>query len=581
MDNTKIYQQWELTLAQRGVDSSFLEDPLYNFEQKFALYRSARLGHNLHGIANPDMPATEMEDIIDEQLEYLKYTRAELGIDTSKYTFEQIYELNEALTKGLDVTHYKSHEFSAEHMHIAKTFQEEGLPGIEQIHPDKSIPDLIQFRAQTRQILQKTNTISDVAHKSYELYNAKEKYLEQSDKAYALEYPAYGEPHYLAVNNKDEILQFMKKSVSELSEEAVDSYQNDTLEEFASKYARDELGDLPTNTITAVAHKSYELYNTPEKYLEQSDKAYALEYPAYGEPHYLAVNNKDEILQFMKKSVSELSEEAENSYQNDTLEEFASKYARDDLGDLPLVYDRDRLQLRVDYIVLNQGIQQQNSEAVNTQDCQPANSNYEIYDSAKECIEHSNKDFVIHHYLEDGPTFKDVFVAVDSKEEIQQYFHDEFPSIFKTGESPEAYVTIKYYKSAADNLYISGSFEDYAIAVSNYHLCTPVTVYEMHELQTELENAPVSSPDNAGINKMLNNTDEVLTFFEKISPEVVKQLKTDGYLSVPGVNGGTTYLSDNNPEYLAKILNQATGNLIDLPKKPDELVQESTHELKR
>lgn len=158
MDNSKIYDQWGLTLAQKGIDSSFLEDDLYSFDQKFALYRSARLGHRLYGIDNPDIPASEMEDIIDEQLDLIKKTRAELGIDPSKYNFDQMYELNEALVKDLDVTPYKSHEFSAEHMHIAKTFQLEGLPGIEQISHDKTVQELLDIRAQNRQILHDTKT---------------------------------------------------------------------------------------------------------------------------------------------------------------------------------------------------------------------------------------------------------------------------------------------------------------------------------------------------------------------------------------------------------------------------------------
>ncbi len=137
----------------------------------------------------------------------------------------------------------------------------------------------------------------------------------------------------------------------------------------------------------------------------------------------------------------------------------------------------------------------------------------------------------------------------------------------------ESGLTVNVFDNKKQLMEFKPETKDEKTIVNNEHL--------QRFSRTDIENAPVSFPDNAGINKMLNNTDEVLTFFEKISPEVVKQLKTDGYLSVPGVNGGTTYLSDNNPEYLAKILNQATGNLIDLPKKPDELVQESTHELKR
>lgn len=211
--------------------------------------------------------------------------------------------------------------------------------------------------------------------------------------------------------------------------------------------------------------KTYELYNTPEKYLEQSDKAYALEYPAYGEPHYLAVNNKDEILQFMKTSVSDLSEEAANSYQNDTLEEFASKYARDEIGDLPVVYDKDRLQQVLDNPELNQRIQAQYEQAAATYRQQPV-SNYAVYDSPFECVE-SRFPFVLQY----GATF----VAVETKDSIVAYLNAEYP-------------TKDEWTSEVSESYYDGSIENFAEIISEFHEAPLSEVYEIDELRNELEN---------------------------------------------------------------------------------------------
>lgn len=226
---------------------------------------------------------------------------------------------------------------------------------------------------------------------------------------------------------------------------------------------RAELGEA--NTISTAAQKTYELYNTPEKYLEQSDKAYALEYPAYGEPHYLAVNNKDEVLQFMKTSVSELSEEAANSYHNDSLEEFASKYAPDEIGDLPVVYDKDRLQQVLDNPELNQRIQAQYEQAAATYRQQPV-SNYAVYDSPFECVE-SRFPFVLQY----GATF----VAVETKDSIVAYLNAEYP-------------TKDEWNSEVSESYYDGSIENFAETISEFHEAPLSEVYEIDELRNELEN---------------------------------------------------------------------------------------------
>lgn len=240
-------------------------------------------------------------------------------------------------------------------------------------------------------------------------------------------------------------------------------------EQLAGITLHGELQEVVNNKLMApkedTISKTYELYNAPEKYLEQSDKAYALEYPAYGEPHYLAVNNKDEILQFMKTSVSDLSEEAANSYQNDTLEEFASKYARDEIGDLPVVYDKDRLQQVLDNPELNQRIQAQYEQAAATYRQQPV-SNYAVYDSPFECVE-SRFPFVLQY----GATF----VAVETKDSIVAYLNAEYP-------------TKDEWTSEVSESYYDGSIENFAEIISEFHEAPLSEVYEIDELRNELEN---------------------------------------------------------------------------------------------
>lgn len=150
MDN-KILEQLSANLKTKNIDDSFLENDEYDFNQKFALYRSARLGLNLDGIANPDIPSIEMDEIIDEQLDQIKNARRELQINVDDYNYNQIHELTTAIQKGYDVTHYMKPEFSAEHMYLARTFQQEKLPGLEQVKSNMSISELIDFRQEMRE----------------------------------------------------------------------------------------------------------------------------------------------------------------------------------------------------------------------------------------------------------------------------------------------------------------------------------------------------------------------------------------------------------------------------------------------
>ncbi len=147
----KILSRLKLKLQELHQDTSFLDDKRFEFYQKCVQYRSVRLGLNLYGIEDPNISADEMEEIIDAQVQDQKTFRKQFNIDPRKYNFSQIRELVDAYKTRLDLAQYLDPDYSADHMHIAKTFQQEGLPGIEQVRPEKSIADLIIYRQNVRQ----------------------------------------------------------------------------------------------------------------------------------------------------------------------------------------------------------------------------------------------------------------------------------------------------------------------------------------------------------------------------------------------------------------------------------------------
>lgn len=230
------------------------------------------------------------------------------------------------------------------------------------------------------------------------------------------------------------------------------------------------------NTISGSSlAKTYEQYNTAEKYIEQSGKAYALEYPASGEPHYIAVDNKEEILQFLKVSKDELSEEARQSYENDTLEEFATRYAPDNTyGDLPAVHDKTTLQEQLDNPRLPEGIINSNNWQVGTANWFPENNAHEVYHTGEECIENSNKNFVVAY--ETKSELGEIFVAVDSKQELGNYLRDVYPDVDLSDAQ-------EYHNS-----YSNDSFEDFSIVASKAYGMEQTASYEMDELAQEMEN---------------------------------------------------------------------------------------------
>lgn len=250
-------------------------------------------------------------------------------------------------------------------------------------------------------------------------------------------------------------------------------------EKLASIPLHGELQEVVNSKLVAPEEndlsKTYEQYNTAEKYIEQSGKAYALEYPASGEPHYIAVDNKEEILQFLKVSKDELSEEARQSYENDTLEEFATRYAPDNTyGDLPAVHDKTTLQEQLDNPRLPEGIINSNNWQVGTANWFPENNAHEVYHTGEECIENSNKNFVVAY--ETKSELGEIFVAVDSKQELGNYLRDVYPDVDLSDAQ-------EYHNS-----YSNDSFEDFSIVASKAYGMEQTASYEMDELAQEMEN---------------------------------------------------------------------------------------------
>lgn len=96
---------------------------------------------------------------------------------------------------------------------------------------------------------------------------------------------------------------------------------------------------------------------------------------------------------------------------------------------------------------------------------------YEVYATLDECLENSNKEFVLKYEIEN----QDVFVAFDNQNEIQQYLKNDHP------------IDVEYSQDI-ENLYHSGSTEDYAIAVSEIHGLDNPSVHELRELENERDN---------------------------------------------------------------------------------------------
>lgn len=140
------------SVESKGLDSSILKDDLYNFDQKFVLRRAIITDSSLENIANPDIPADEMESILNEQQEMVANLEANHNLDPATYNLKQLQELDKALNKGLDISHYKDPAFSSEQMYLATTFQEGGIEGLTDIKPTWSTDDILALRSENLNI---------------------------------------------------------------------------------------------------------------------------------------------------------------------------------------------------------------------------------------------------------------------------------------------------------------------------------------------------------------------------------------------------------------------------------------------
>lgn len=146
LDENKLIEARIQELESKGIDASLLKDDIFTFDQKFELARAITNKINPNIIANPEIPHAEMSDLIDEQISIAIKLRDSQGINPENYNFKQLAELQHAVTMGLDVSHYKDPAYSADQMYIAKSFQVDKIPGIEQLTPNMSTDEMQAFK---------------------------------------------------------------------------------------------------------------------------------------------------------------------------------------------------------------------------------------------------------------------------------------------------------------------------------------------------------------------------------------------------------------------------------------------------
>lgn len=123
MENNKLILQFIKSLEDKGISASMLKQDEFDDKQKHVLYRALVNRASLENIAYPELSAYEMEDILDHELDLAKNLNLKYDIDPKLYNMKQLYELHDAVTKGCDISKYKSPEYSAEQMHFVKSLQ--------------------------------------------------------------------------------------------------------------------------------------------------------------------------------------------------------------------------------------------------------------------------------------------------------------------------------------------------------------------------------------------------------------------------------------------------------------------------
>lgn len=98
-------------------------------------------------------PEKARQELARQKQQKIEIIKAELAktlspyeITPEKYNLKQMQELDRALKKGLDISHYKDPAWSADQMYLATTFQEGGIDQMEKIKPEMSTNEIINLR---------------------------------------------------------------------------------------------------------------------------------------------------------------------------------------------------------------------------------------------------------------------------------------------------------------------------------------------------------------------------------------------------------------------------------------------------
>ena len=116
-----------------------------------------KLSDDLDRVLHPEKARQELARQKQQKIEIIKAelakTLSPYEITPEKYNLKQMQELDRALKKGLDISHYKDPAWSADQMYLATTFQEGKISGLADIKPTRwSTDDILALRAENLNI---------------------------------------------------------------------------------------------------------------------------------------------------------------------------------------------------------------------------------------------------------------------------------------------------------------------------------------------------------------------------------------------------------------------------------------------
>ncbi|RTL11795.1 MAG: hypothetical protein EKK54_06260 [Neisseriaceae bacterium] len=275
-------------LEQNHIDTSVIDTDKFTNDQIMVLCRGLERHQDISNITNPDISDNEMEQILDDEFDIGSNLMFSHGINPQNYKIGQLYELNEALNKGYDITPYKSPEFSAAHMFLARTYQENNLP-LDGITPQATLPSIIERRNELINEANERKMETDIA-----AYNPK--YEQQFDKLLEVT----GELNYICKNSLN---------VNSEIGYCLDQYRNDLLAtglspEFVNSL--EELALSPANQQSNIFYPPFEHITpdtTPER-LNVIREIFQYEYTANGP--FLPRNYTNEQLTVLEKAHNNL-----------------------------------------------------------------------------------------------------------------------------------------------------------------------------------------------------------------------------------------------------------------------------------